>query len=565
MADPPVISADPAGETPAAKQGDTPSFFRDMSRDAFLSDEASDTPSTRKDGRGAYVRDGSPVGKLRLSVFTKDEQLFDFNPLENLAYTGGKKISGGYEEVGFEGSTAPTAEDDFDHDGVLVDIEKETPSPNADSRIYTEDPGNPSVNQPRFPRRKFTRWIDVALNEEFGGQEWSVYEIHVPDGFNAELAKITILFGVGGDLNRHGVRSFFKGSTDTIIINVPGTEGYRTDPANHEHIRPVRGDIFTGKHWGVGITREQIERLLKSANVTVPWEISVLAAFSTGYRGLYATIMNTRDVDDEIWVEDEDPSLPWCVTAMGMPDIRLKHPLGTYLGSAISNLKRLVIFDCLYQDDTAKVGKPNLLSGVLTHLAKLASKRGAASPIELLVYDATTAGSSKQLRPFDTQIDVLKLASDVKDTYKLDLRCLRQRKALATSPESIEWLGVIVCRLLREGLADELIDPAMFAAKLDTKNYKAAKPTIEALLARLGEPAWKRGTILSSDTGTSTQKSYREFFASPAERTAFSNVMELLRRDFLTPFFLLAWPPGNLGEIAHDGLLIEFGWEGLLG
>ncbi len=53
---------------------------------------------------------------------------------------------------------------------------------------------------------------------ETPAEEWSVYEIHVPDGFNAELAKITILFGVGGDLNRHGVRSFFKGSTDTIVI-----------------------------------------------------------------------------------------------------------------------------------------------------------------------------------------------------------------------------------------------------------------------------------------------------------------------------------------------------------
>jgi hypothetical protein len=558
MANPPAV-ADPNAETVLAKQAPVPRFFRDMNDDAFFADEASDEPS---------LRDGLSAGKLRVNIFQDDSFLADFNPLENVAYTGAictapkipkaQRRLNHYEELGYDRAATTTPGDEKDYDLTLVKNHAE-PSPNVDmyrARL-ADDPGNASVNAPRFPRRRFATWVDIALHEEFGGQEWDNYQIHVPASFHAHHAKITLLFGVGGDLNRHGVRHFLRNSTDTILINVPGTEGYRA-----EHTRLVRGERFTGKHWGVGITKAQIEYLLRRAEIEVPWEISVLAAFSTGYRGLYATLMNTRFPDDETWVEQDSP-LPQHVTPIVGPRVRRKLPTGTLLGSALSDVKRLVIYDCLYRDDTAKIGKPNTLRDVLDRLARLAWKRSAKKPIDLLLYDATTAGSSQQLRPFDRQIDTLKLENSIRDTYQLDLRCLRQNLDVVTSPESVEWLAVIVCRLLREALTDEQIDPGFFHAKLDTKPYAGAKSTIMALIDRLGQPEWKRGTITSMDKGHGKHRSYREFL-SPDERAIFKNAMELLRRDFITPFKLLAWRPGNLGEIAHDGLLVEFGWEGLI-
>ena len=580
MADPP-ITAPPDAEAPVAKQGASPRFFRDGRRDAFFEDEAGSEPSKRrKNGKPedrsfhydeSTSRQKPPppsvvVGKLHLLKYPKDEVLVDFNPLENLAYSGAKLVNAdedtkveSYQDMGGDDAGAATTKVNGDDDDWRIAAkEQDKPSPNCVSG-RKQDPGSLKLNDPKFGRRRFATWIDLAINEEFGGQEWSPYYIHKPESFSADEAKIPLLFGVGGDLTRHGVRHFFEQSTDTILINVAGTEGYMRK-------RVIRGGFFKRKRWGVGITRAQIEELLSLAGVTVPWSISTLVAFSTGFRGLHATIMNTLTTDQETVQYDPaagDPSESHPDAPPATPQDVKRVPGGTGLASALAKVSRVAIYDCLYRDDKPKVGQPNSLADVLNHLALLAPHT-ADSQLQLLVYDVTSAGSSRNLRPFDARIDDLKLADDVRAQYALDLRSLRQKPENPDSPTRIEWLAIITCRLLKEALADEMIDPDAFDTTLDQARYKPSKELIHALIDRLGEPAWERGNVSSSESPPAGKTSYATFFADDDERKRFANVMGMLHTDFVQRYQLLGWGAWNLGEVAHDGLLVEFGWEALL-
>ncbi len=257
----------------------------------------------------------------------------------------------------------------------------------------------------------------------------------------------------------------------------------------------------------MGITRAQIERLLETAGVTTPWEIDIVAAFSTGYRGLYATIMNTLLPDEEMVNPTTTTATVDGETATAT-DYTPAVPPGSMLGTKLANVQRLVIFDCLYRDDTVKVGTPNTLVDVLTRLTKLAPSRSAGSPIELLYYEATTAGSTDSYRPFGSNFAKLGVTDEVRAKYKLDFRALRESPANPASPEGIDWLAVIMSRLLNEALNDHLIDPAFFNQKLDTAPYRGAKDIIKGLIARIGTDDWKRGKITSAATAQAGQKSF---------------------------------------------------------
>ena len=137
MADPP-ITAPPDAEAPVAKQGASPRFFRDGRRDAFFEDEAGSEPSKRrKNGKPedrsfhydeSTSRQKPPppsvvVGKLHLLKYPKDEVLVDFNPLENLAYSGAKLVNAdedtkveSYQDMGGDDAGAATTKVNGDDD-----------------------------------------------------------------------------------------------------------------------------------------------------------------------------------------------------------------------------------------------------------------------------------------------------------------------------------------------------------------------------------------------------------------------------------------------------------------
>ncbi|TDU80692.1 hypothetical protein [Streptomyces sp. KS 21] len=124
---------------------------------------------------------------------------------------------------------------------------------------------------------------------------------------------VTILWGVGGEINVHGLRAVFEDSESTILINVAGRE------------RPA---------WGIGFGKyksthaqllgeddpgtDQLRTLMKKAGVEyADPKIRVLAAYSTGYHGMIQSINNDL--------------LP------------------------LDDLSRIVFFDCLYRGDRPRL------------------------------------------------------------------------------------------------------------------------------------------------------------------------------------------------------------------
>ena len=92
------------------------------------------------------------------------------------------------------------------------------------------------------------------------------------------LARVSLLFGVGGDTNLLGLGHFFEASPDRVLINISGREaGWISPPAS----------------WAVGITTQQIDALFTAAGLAnQKWQVEIIAGYSTGYRGVNGTINN---------------------------------------------------------------------------------------------------------------------------------------------------------------------------------------------------------------------------------------------------------------------------------
>jgi hypothetical protein len=148
-----------------------------------------------------------------------------------------------------------------------------------------------------------------------------------------ETIRLSILFGVSTELNRHGLRAFFDQNSSTALIVVSGREA---------------GWDNVGKAWGIGISPPQIDSLFQEAGAKgALWEVTTLAAFSTGYWGLNGTINNAL--------------LP------------------------LRKLEKVVIYDCLYRGDEPKPG-----SNTKRALDALKSQ---SSGVRLIVYDASPGGT----------------------------------------------------------------------------------------------------------------------------------------------------------------------------
>ncbi|MDD5268543.1 MAG: hypothetical protein PHO08_15685 [Methylococcales bacterium] len=142
------------------------------------------------------------------------------------------------------------------------------------------------------------------------------YYIFVPEGTRKAAEKeaeagekltvmVSLLFAVRDQFNRAGLRSFFAKRDDAVLITVPGRE------TGNKRIA-----------WGIGISDAQIESLLKQAfgSTDVLYEIAVIAAYSTGYRGMQGTILENA-----------------------------KNKFIT-----LTHVKKMIYYDCLYKAD----GKP---------------------------------------------------------------------------------------------------------------------------------------------------------------------------------------------------------------
>jgi hypothetical protein len=102
---------------------------------------------------------------------------------------------------------------------------------------------------------------------------------------SAITINVTILYAVGTELNRHGIRSVFEKRTNfQAIILVPGTEPPR-DPGR----------------WGIAVSDDQIKTLIKKHfTKDIAYNVKVLAAFSTGGCGLHQTLLHNLIQIDKV-------------------------------------------------------------------------------------------------------------------------------------------------------------------------------------------------------------------------------------------------------------------------
>jgi hypothetical protein len=136
---------------------------------------------------------------------------------------------------------------------------------------------------PTAPGSKISLSQPENIERRFGGLQRNC-QIFVPERLLKEktqnsIAKVTLLFCVESEINRFGLRTFFAKSPDRVLITIPGVE-----------VNKRKGIL---KPWGIGITKDQISNLLIFAGASgIPFEVRVIACFSTGYRGMNGTINN---------------------------------------------------------------------------------------------------------------------------------------------------------------------------------------------------------------------------------------------------------------------------------
>jgi hypothetical protein len=134
--------------------------------------------------------------------------------------------------------------------------------------------------------------------------------------------KVSVLFCVGTEYNRHGLRSFFATLTDRVLITVPGIEP----------------DASTGNRaWGIGITTDMINQLFGAAGTPslANSVVDIIAGYSTGYRGVNGTVNNAllplspiRRVIfyDALYWGDEPPLQPGTSAPAAPPDVSPPPP-----------------------------------------------------------------------------------------------------------------------------------------------------------------------------------------------------------------------------------------------
>ncbi|MGI5170302.1 hypothetical protein ACQEU3_38710 [Spirillospora sp. CA-253888] len=143
--------------------------------------------------------------------------------------------------------------------------------------------------------------------------------------------QVSILYGVGFEMNRHGLRTAVAARTEpSALILVPGIEPTRRQP----------------HRWGVGIAETDLRRLLETAvGRPVTYRTKVLAAYSTGINGLNQTLLH------------------------GLVDA--------------SRAERIVIYDCLYTNSSGP-----------TAAALKKARDLAGLNLKIVVYKCTTGGNS---------------------------------------------------------------------------------------------------------------------------------------------------------------------------
>lgn len=217
----------------------------------------------------------------------------------------------------------------FQRQGSLVEL-------SSFEAISFENQANPNINsslkfkQHGCPVRQDTQRATFYFSNSVIGYWQQILSSNSPWVLPINL---TILFAVGTELNRHGIRSFFENQTNMQgIVVISGVEPPRDGPVRY----------------GVSPSHAQlVDALKRMFSVDVVFKIKVLAAFSTGYCGLNICLSNDL--------------------------------------LNVSDVERLVIYDCFYLSG-ADCSTVTALNSLKTKVDK--------TKFKLISYKCTQAGNS---------------------------------------------------------------------------------------------------------------------------------------------------------------------------
>lgn len=348
--------------------------------------------------------------------------------------------------------------------------------------------------------------------------------------------RVTLLFGVGGDLNVLGLRHYFEQIDDCILLNVPGVEPDSLGKGLPRWNVGVSGLVNADKQ----IKTNQIGEILAHAKLAdVPYTISTLAAYSTGYGGLNQTV--------------NEGLIP------------------------LDNIETVVYYDCVYRSDgpaPAKDDLPVQLSTNESHkgLDEL-NERSFGSAFNALrardriakatnhktkfvAYMATRGGSPqyvatrKYVIDFPTKIDFRAAALGSRLSYQECLYALFLTRCLSHAVREGQLRLVDVPRPFIH-LAGRLPPRGQVASSLNTLVSKGGFTPSTTLL----------------DWGKVNEANVKSAFASVPTAIKLTSPRGLLYP--MGPIGPRTMPssypsPGNEAGALHMSILSEFGWEYLL-
>ena len=199
----------------------------------------------------------------------------------------------------------------------------------------------------------------------------------------------------------YGLRIFFHSTDDRVLITVPG----------HPH---RAGRRLHDNPWGIGITKDMIDRLFKAAGCEgMEYLIEVMASSEFGYRGLNETIIN-RLVD-------------------------------------LTGLKRMAYFDGFDRHDDFPLPKPDHHFYKKNTLWAAETALDASPKAELLIY-AYSHGAVPRIDDKGTPRGPL---SELKQKYADRVRFIElelDRNGKQKRPD--DMLNVCLARMIQSGLGD---------------------------------------------------------------------------------------------------------------
>ncbi len=375
----------------------------------------------------------------------------------------------------------------------------------------------PQQRQPQIIPREF-QGKSSRYDFYIGQKTWRALQRPSPP-----LLKVSLLFGVERDLDNLGLRYYFEQVEDRVLINIPGREG-------------VRWSIgITGlEDVSRGITVNQVKHFLDRIGIqNMPYKITTLAAYSTGYSSLNQTVnedlIPLQDVETVVYYD--------CVYRADKPPIPSGEAPVTLSAAETNNGPDEV--------DASHNG-----SAFNTQRARKRLLDATSNNVNLVAYMATPGGS-----PLYKNSTISGSQYTVDIPTRIDLRA-------ATPGSPVTLMECLFALTITRCLA--------YAQKEGQVNDTEVPTTFKELRAGLPD----RGQIASS---TATLRAKPGF--SPATtlldwgranaakvKTAQKDIDAALKlissRELM---YVGGYPtPSNAGGALHAALLPEFGWEFLL-